>query len=308
MAHRALTGILLVGGASSRFGSPKALARFDSGTLAERAWRLLDEVCDERVAVGRLREGLPFPSLADEGTGPVAAIAAGLRDASHEVAVVIPVDMPLLTVRALMLLAEACRDAAVAQAGPLPCAVARRTLPAFEAEERRLRTVLDGLDTARIELEDRLLANVNSPSDLDTLTRVSEAGVLSRREVRLEPGETRLAAIMFLDMVGFTELARVLPTHQLSTLIDRTYVVILLAYAILGFCYMLLPFMTGMMMQLASNSGSRRAWMFDWMRWMSRTKCGGSSLRSRSVIARSKATKQSIAHHAPSSFRGSPQG
>jgi molybdopterin-guanine dinucleotide biosynthesis protein A len=78
--------------------------------------------------------------------------------------------MPLLTVRALMLLAEACRDAAVAQAGPLPCAVARRTLPAFEAEERRLRTVLDGLDTAHIELEDRLLANVNSPSDLDTLT------------------------------------------------------------------------------------------------------------------------------------------
>jgi molybdopterin-guanine dinucleotide biosynthesis protein A len=99
----------------------------------------------------------------------VAAIAAGLRSASHEVAVVIPVDMPLLTVRALMLLAEVCRDAAVAQAGPLPCALARRTLPAFEAGERRLRTVLDGLDTAQIELEDRLLTNVNTPADLDRL-------------------------------------------------------------------------------------------------------------------------------------------
>ena len=171
MADRALTGILLVGGASSRFGSPKALARFEGGTLAERAWRLLDEVCDERVAVGRLREELPFSSLPDEGTGPVAAIAAGLRSASHDVAVVIPVDMPRLTVRALMLLAEACRDAAVAQAGPLPCAVARRALPALEAGERRLRTVLDGLDTAQIELEDRLLANVNTAADLDTLAR-----------------------------------------------------------------------------------------------------------------------------------------
>jgi molybdopterin-guanine dinucleotide biosynthesis protein A len=169
VADRALTGILLVGGASSRFGSPKALARFDGVALAERGWRLLGEVCDERVAVGRLREGLPFRSLADEGTGPVAAIAAGLRSASHEVAVVIPVDMPLLTVRALMLLAEVCRDAAVAQAGPLPCALARRTLPAFEAGERRLRTVLDGLDTAQIELEDRLLTNVNTPADLDRL-------------------------------------------------------------------------------------------------------------------------------------------
>jgi molybdenum cofactor guanylyltransferase len=171
VADRALTGILLVGGTSSRFGSPKALAQFEGETLAGRAWRLLDEVCDERVAVGRLREGLPFPSLPDEGTGPVAAIAAGLRGASHDVAVVIPVDMPRLTVRALMLLAEACRDAAVAQAGPLPCAVARRTLPAFEAGEPRLRTVLDGLDTAQIELEDRLLANVNTAADLDTLTR-----------------------------------------------------------------------------------------------------------------------------------------
>ena len=44
-----------------------------------------------------------------------------------------------------------------------------RTLPAFETGERRLRSVLDGLDTARIELEETLLVNVNTPADLDTL-------------------------------------------------------------------------------------------------------------------------------------------
>ena len=168
MADRRLTGILLVGGASSRFGSPKALARFEGETLAERAWRLLGEACEERIAVG-CTEGLPFPALADDGTGPVAAIAAGLRTATHDVAMVVPVDMPLLTADALRLLAGACRDAAVAQAGPLPCAVARRRLPAFESGERRLRTVLDGLDTARVELEDRFLANVNTRADLDRL-------------------------------------------------------------------------------------------------------------------------------------------
>ena len=165
MADHELTGILLAGGASSRFGSPKSLARFDGETLAERAWRLLGDVCAERIAVGR-DEDLSFPVLGDEGTGPVAAIAAGLRAATHEIAVVIPVDMPLLTADALHLLAGACRDAAVAQAGPLPCAVARRALPAFETGERRLRTVLGGLDTVRVELEDRLLANVNEPEDL----------------------------------------------------------------------------------------------------------------------------------------------
>jgi molybdenum cofactor guanylyltransferase len=162
VADRELTGILLVGGSSSRFGSPKELARFAGETLADRAWRVLGEVCSERLAVGR-------GGLADPGTGPVAAIAAGLRAAAHELAVVIPVDMPLLTPDALRLLAAACRDAAVAQAGPLPCAVARRTLPAFETGERRLRTVLDGVDTARIELDENLLANVNTQDDLDRL-------------------------------------------------------------------------------------------------------------------------------------------
>jgi len=162
VADRALTGILLAGGASTRFGSPKELAEYEGETLADRAWRLLAEACDERLVVGL--GGLPDP-----GTGPVAAVAAGLRAATHELVVVIPVDMPLLTVDALHALADACRDAAVAQDGPLPCAVARRVLPAFETGERRLRTVLDGLDTVRIELDAGLLPNVNTRADLDTL-------------------------------------------------------------------------------------------------------------------------------------------
>ena len=162
MADHGLTGILLAGGASSRFGSPKELARYEGETLAERAWRLLGDVCDERLAVGP-------GGVTDPGTGPVAAIAAGLRAATHDLALVIPVDMPLLTPEALRRLAGACRDAAVAQVGPLPCAVARRALPAFETGERRLRTVLDGIATARVELDARQLANVNTRDDLDRL-------------------------------------------------------------------------------------------------------------------------------------------
>ena len=162
MARRALTGILLAGGESRRYGSPKADALYGGETLGARAWRLLGEACDERILVGP-------GGVADPGTGPVAAIAAGLRAATHEVAVVIPVDMPLLTAGALEALADACRDAAVAQRGPLPCAVARQALPAFETGERRLRTVLASLDTGHIELDERQLANVNTPEELDTL-------------------------------------------------------------------------------------------------------------------------------------------
>ncbi|HUZ15067.1 MAG TPA: NTP transferase domain-containing protein [Gaiellaceae bacterium] len=160
MARIPVTGILLAGGASSRFGSPKELAQYDGEPLGDRAWRLLGEACDERIRVGP-------GGLDDPHTGPVAAIAAGLRAASHEIAVVIPVDMPRLTVAALHELAAACRDAAVVQQGPLPCAVARRALSAFETDERRLRAVLDGLDTAEIELDPVLLLNVNTPADVE---------------------------------------------------------------------------------------------------------------------------------------------
>jgi molybdenum cofactor guanylyltransferase len=162
VAHRALTGVVLVGGHSRRFGSPKEDAEYEGETLRERAWRLLGEACDERVVVGR--GGIPDP-----GTGPVAAIAAGLRAATNDLAVVIPVDMPLLTVAALHALADACRNAAVAQCGPLPCAVATSAAAAFESGERRLRTVLASLDTAVVELDGSLLANVNEPQDLELL-------------------------------------------------------------------------------------------------------------------------------------------
>ena len=73
--------MLLVGGASTRFGSPKALAPFDGETLAERAWRLLGDACDERIAVGKRADGLELPfELLDDGTdvrAPIAGVVAG---------------------------------------------------------------------------------------------------------------------------------------------------------------------------------------------------------------------------------------
>src|SRR5262249_59716770 len=69
VADPGLTGILLVGGTSSRFGSPKELAEYEGETLRDRAWRLLGEACDERLAVGAGGVGGP-------GTGAGAAVGA----------------------------------------------------------------------------------------------------------------------------------------------------------------------------------------------------------------------------------------
>ena len=177
MADPALTGVLLVGGASTRFGSPKALAQLGGETLAERAWRLLGEVCDERIAVGKRRDRLELPfDVLDDGTdvrAPLAGIVAGLRSASHEVSVVIPVDMPLLTSAALRELAAACRDVAVPQTGPLPGAYRRTALPALEealaGDRLALRDAIAGLHFAVVQLDASVLANVNTQYDVQRL-------------------------------------------------------------------------------------------------------------------------------------------
>jgi molybdopterin-guanine dinucleotide biosynthesis protein A len=174
VAHRALTGVLLVGGASTRFGSPKALALVDSETLAERAWRLLGEACSERIAVGKRADALalPFELVDDESDvrAPIAGIVAGIRAAAHDHVAVIPVDLPFLTAASIAALAAACRDAATAPSGPLPGVYRRDTLPLFEqalaAGEYRLRDILARLDVAIVDLDEAELVNVNTPSDL----------------------------------------------------------------------------------------------------------------------------------------------
>ena len=177
MARPDLTGILLVGGTSSRFGSPKALARLHGETLAERAWRVLGEACGIRIAVGKDDDDLqlPFPVLGDGDPtrAALAGLVAGLRAAPTEVSVVLPVDTPLVTPQLLLELAEACADAAVPQTGPLPGAYAKRALPVLErrlAENRlALRGALAELETRQVELDPALLANVNTAEDLRRL-------------------------------------------------------------------------------------------------------------------------------------------
>jgi molybdopterin-guanine dinucleotide biosynthesis protein A len=177
VARRGLTGVLLVGGASTRFGSPKALAQFDGESLAERAWRLLGEACDERIAVGKRNDALELPfDLLDDGTdvrAPIVGVVAGLRAATFDLAVVIPVDVPLLTAAALHELAAACRDVAMPPSGPLPGAYRRTALPNLEralADERlALRAAIAGLDVAIVDLDAAILVNVNTPDDVQRL-------------------------------------------------------------------------------------------------------------------------------------------
>jgi molybdenum cofactor guanylyltransferase len=166
------TGVLLVGGASKRFGSPKALAELGGETLAERGWRAL-AWCGERIAVGKAADELPLPfAVLDDGVeerAPIFGVAAALRAAKHEVCVVLPVDCPLVTEEALRALAA---ELAVPQTGPLPGAYARTSLPELEARIARGELSLRGVNSTVIHLDRRVLANVNTPGELARLAPV----------------------------------------------------------------------------------------------------------------------------------------
>jgi molybdopterin-guanine dinucleotide biosynthesis protein A len=165
--HVSATGLLLLGGASARFGSPKALARFRGETLAERAHRVLREAFDEVLVVGKAGDALelPFDVLDDgvEDRAPLFGLLAGLRAATNDVCVALPVDCPLVTLEMLTRLASA---RGVPQTGPLPGAYARSDIPELERRAAAGELSLRGVNPSVVEVDESLLANVNTPTEL----------------------------------------------------------------------------------------------------------------------------------------------
>jgi len=165
LTRSALTGVLLVGGASVRFGSPKALARLGEETLAERGWRLLGEAFERRLAVGKDELALPFPVVVEPATprAPITGVVAGLRAAETEAAVFLPVDCPLVTPELLRALGAA---RAVPQTGPLPAFYAKDDLPELERRLAAGDYSLRGVNPRVLQVDPSLLADVDTRNDL----------------------------------------------------------------------------------------------------------------------------------------------
>lgn len=163
--------------------------RFNGKTLIEQSVDVVAQRCDPVFVVAAPGQALPTLSaqvLRDEvrGLGPLPALGAGLRAAAHAGAAwafVCAVDMPALTVDLIDQLAGLAgrlaadvvlpwdgRDhylAAVYRTG-----LAERIDALVAAGERRLRALVDGVDTQRIVIADgQPLANLNSPADLSAL-------------------------------------------------------------------------------------------------------------------------------------------
>jgi molybdopterin-guanine dinucleotide biosynthesis protein A len=140
-----------------------------------------------------LLEGRSVRIVFDErGGGPLAGVETALAAAKHDLAVVVPVDMPGLTPMLLTALVEAALSQPEAQgavfvtsSGPaaFPGAYRRSILPQvvkqLDAGAFRVHEMLRGLDLVSVsppsgaEVGESAFLNVNTQADLDRAKRVS---------------------------------------------------------------------------------------------------------------------------------------
>ncbi|WP_157842672.1 MULTISPECIES: molybdenum cofactor guanylyltransferase [Bacillus] len=102
-----VTGILLSGGKSSRFGSPKAFAKFNEKEMYEYSLDILEEMTNEVVISSSpiltpTFQAKGFKNIVEDvapflGKGPLAGIYSCMKRAPSQWYVVLPCDMPLLS-------------------------------------------------------------------------------------------------------------------------------------------------------------------------------------------------------------------
>ena len=113
-----ITGIILAGGTSRRFGRDKASEPLNGRPLLQWAEHRLEQAAQEIIVVKAPGQKLPAletrkPLTVIEdlipGKGPLGGVYSGLQAASHELSIAVACDMPLLCVpllRWLCLLAD----------------------------------------------------------------------------------------------------------------------------------------------------------------------------------------------------------
>ena len=192
-SSRAVGGVVLCGGKSTRMGTSKALLPFGPETMLQRVVRLLSEVVSPIVVVAAIDQDLPqLPSSVivtrdeNEGLGPLEGLRAGLKALPNTVdaAYVTSCDVPLLEtgfVRQMIDLASDYDIAVMEIDGfthPLSAIYRRATLPSVEdlLVNNRLRPVFlfDAMKTRRVKPEEmtadphlRTLRNLNTREDYE---------------------------------------------------------------------------------------------------------------------------------------------
>lgn len=189
-----ITGVILAGGRSSRFGSNKAFATYEGIPLIDRVVNVMSPLFQKLVIVTNNPaeyERLHLPLLRDlePYKGPLGGIYTALRQTSNDTLFVVGCDMPLLSEEVIRKIIEQGKgaDAAVPvwenNREYLMALYSRRLLPLFGRFLREGRLSLRGLcgevnNIVWVPIDGKLAWNVNTEGDLRELEATDVIGPL----------------------------------------------------------------------------------------------------------------------------------
>ncbi|WP_172372526.1 molybdenum cofactor guanylyltransferase [Sporosarcina jiandibaonis] len=183
-------GIVLAGGLSRRFGSPKAFASCESGYFYERAIEALEPFCEEVVVVTREELLERFPTGVNTitdvqevvGLGPLAGIYSAMEAVDADTYAVLPCDMPYVDYGIMNGFKQLHQGSvtAVMAAGKYHPLVSiwnkeskKPILDALQREQLSVMKLLQELEVTWIKgnsltkNEKRIFTNINMPIDLE---------------------------------------------------------------------------------------------------------------------------------------------
>lgn len=181
-------GILLAGGKSRRMGREKGTLSLAGRKLYEYPLRVMESICDE-ILISSCNQNdidFPHPVLCDEveGLGPLGGILTCLKQAKHELNLVLSYDMPLVSKPLAAYLLDQSGDCDMVVPGMRPerpeplCAFYRKSLiPVMEAQiekqEYAVHKLIPLVNSSFVLIEEGmpffqpdLFLNINRPDDL----------------------------------------------------------------------------------------------------------------------------------------------
>jgi molybdopterin-guanine dinucleotide biosynthesis protein A len=184
-----VTGVILAGGKSTRYGSNKALAEVHGTKLIERVVQTLEPLFERLLLVTNTPHEysyLELPMVEDiiKGLGPIGGIHTGLETISDEAGFFVACDMPYLNENLLhyMVTLKEDFDAVIPRVGrmvePLHALYTKQCLPAIrESIDSRVYQAMRFFHKIRVRYVDveelrsidpqlRFLFNINKPEDL----------------------------------------------------------------------------------------------------------------------------------------------
>ena len=113
--HKGITGIILAGGKSSRYGQNKALVEVNGIRLIERVIGVLEPLFEHLIIITNTPRDYAFlklPMVEDliKGLGPLGGIFTGLQTISDEAGLFVACDMPFVNAELIHHMADVMED------------------------------------------------------------------------------------------------------------------------------------------------------------------------------------------------------